>query len=80
MIKSLNVETYEWTHPDMSEPLEVSIAFDSLLRYGGNDTEYEEIHPYIEAVYVGNTDIMPLMNAYDLIQCLKDYKESRNDD
>lgn len=75
----MNVEIYEWIHPDMSTPLEVSIAFDSILRYGGNDTEYEEIYPYIEAVYVGNTDIMPLMRMDDLIMCLKDYKESRND-
>ena len=71
----MNVEIYEWVHPDMSTPLEATIAFDSVWRYA-NGRDYEEIYPYIEAVYVGNTDIMPLLSHYLLNDIMKAYKES----
>lgn len=71
------VEVFEWTHPDMSAPVEVSIGFDSRWAYDGN-VDYEIIEPYVEAVYVGNVDIMPLMNMIDIQDALKAYKEQNN--
>lgn len=78
MAVNVNLEVFQWTHPDMSVPLDVSIAFDSYWRYDAKaHRDYEVIDPYIEAVYLGNVDIMPLMGVHDLAQALKDYKESR---
>lgn len=78
MTKELSIELYEWMHPEMSTPLDVSIGFDMDWRYDASaGQDYEVISPYIEAVYVGNVDIMPLMSTNDLYQILKDYKESR---
>ena len=78
MPRILNLETFSWTHPDMSVPLDVSIGFDYLWghdRKSGQD--YEKIEPYVEAIYLGNVDVMPLMCMGDIAQALKDYKESK---
>lgn len=78
MPRNLDLDIFEWTHPDMSTPLQVSIGFDSDWRYDASaHRDYEVISPYIEAVYLGNVDVMPLMCMGDLSQALKDYKESR---
>lgn len=74
----MNLEVYLYNHPDMSVPLEVSIGFDSIDRYDRQaNRDYEEIYPYIEAVYIGNVDVMPLMSIHDLDSILNEYKESR---
>ena len=74
----LNLETFSWTHPDMSVPLDVSIGFDYLWRYDAKtDRDYETIDPYVEAVYLGNVDVMPLMSWATVHGLLKDYKESK---
>lgn len=80
-MNALNVEIFEWTHPDMDTPLDVSIAFEGQWHYDSvSNREYESVDPYIEAVYVGNTDIMPLMSIHDLKMCLNDYKQSKGND
>ena len=71
-------EVFEYYHPDLNAPMEVTIAFDSVWRYA-NGRDYEEIYPYIEAVYVGNTDIMPLLSHYLLNDIMKAYKESKSE-
>ena len=78
MPRILNLETFSWTHPDMSVPLDVSIGFDYQWRYDAKaDRDYETIDPYVEAIYLGNVDVMPLMCMGDIAQALKDYKESK---
>ena len=78
MPRIVNLDIFEWMHPDMSTPLQVSIGFDSDWRYDASaHRDYEMVSPYIEAVYIGNVDVMPLMCSGDIAQALKDYKESR---
>ena len=78
MPRILNLETFSWTHPDMVTPLEVCIGFDSRQCYDAKaHRDYEVIEPYVEAVYLGNVDVMPLMCSGDIAQALKDYKESK---
>lgn len=71
-------EYYDYHHPDMSTPLEATIAFDSVWRYA-DGVDYEQIHPYIEAVYVGNVDIMPLLSFDLLNDIMRAYKGSKNE-
>lgn len=77
MPRIVNLDIFEWTHPDMSTPLQVSIGFDSDWRYDASaHRDYEVVSPYIEAVYIGNVDVMPLMNTHDLNMALKEYKKA----
>jgi hypothetical protein len=72
-------EIFEYTYPDMSTPLEVTIAFDYVIRWNrAIHREYETTEPYIEAVYIGNVDIMPLMRQSTLNLILEAYKESKD--
>jgi hypothetical protein len=71
-------EIYIYNHPDMSTPLEATIAFDSVWRHA-QGKDYEEVYPYIEAVYIGNVDIMPLLSDWLLNTILEQYKWSRNE-
>jgi hypothetical protein len=74
----LNIEIFQWHHPDLNAPLDVSIGFDSVTRYDRQaHRDYETIEPYIEAVYIGNVDIMPIMGDDDLDSILNDYKDSK---
>lgn len=75
MAYMLNVDVFEWNHPCMEETLSVTIGFETISRYDSISGEREEICPYVEAVYLGNTDIMPLMMPQDLRQILKDYSK-----
>lgn len=71
-------EVFEYHHPDLNAPMEVTIAFDYVWRYA-NGQDYEEIYPYIEAVYVKNIDIMPILCDSLLKEILTEYKEQEND-
>lgn len=72
--------SFKWFHPEMIDPIEVSIAFEGQWFYDSvANREYERVEPYIEAVYVGNTDIMPLMRLQDLIDIMKAYEQSKKE-
>jgi hypothetical protein len=72
-------EIFTYNHPEMNAPLEATIAFDYAWRHA-QGRDYEEIYPYIEAVYIGNVDVMPLLSNYLLNTILNEYKGSRNED
>jgi len=60
----LNTYIFEWTPPNMSTPVDVTIAFEYHWRYDSkSNSEYEWADPYIEAVYLGDVDIMPIMDT-----------------
>jgi hypothetical protein len=74
----LTTEIFEYYHPDLNAPMDVTIAFDSVWRYA-NGQDYETLSPYIEAVYVRNIDIMPVLSASLLQEILTEYKDQEND-
>ena len=73
-MNTLNTVIFEWTPPYLNAPVDVTIAFDYVHRYDGlTGAEYEEPGPYVEAVYVGNVDIMPIMDHLYIEMALDAY-------
>lgn len=66
--------SFKWFHPDMSDALDVSIAYDFQWRSSGG-RDYEEIDPYVETIYAGNVDITPLLDAYTVKMALDAYHQ-----
>ena len=76
--QDLNTDLFEYYHPDLNAPMDVTIAFDSVWGYA-NGQDYETLNPYIEAVYVKNIDIMPILCDSLLKEILTEYKDQEND-
>ena len=74
----LTTDLFEYYHPDLNAPMDVTIAFDSVWGYA-NGQDYETLSPYIEAVYVKNIDIMPVLCDSILKEILTEYKEQEDD-
>jgi hypothetical protein len=74
----LTTDLFEYHHPDLNAPMDVTIAFDSVWGYS-NGQDYEKLVPYIEAVYVKNIDIMPILCDSILKEILTEYKDQEND-
>jgi hypothetical protein len=75
---NLTTDVFEYHHPDLNAPMDVTIAFDSVWRYA-NGRDYETLSPYIEAVYVRNIDIMPVLSDCLLKEILNEYKDQEDD-
>jgi hypothetical protein len=77
---ALNTVIFQWTPPNLNSPVDVTIAFEYHWRYDAKcNSEYEWADPYIEAVYVGNVDIMPLLSFDLLNDIMRAYKGSKNE-
>ena len=73
---TLNTVIFQWTPPHMSASVDVTIAFDYVWKYA-NGQDYEEPDPYVEAIYVGNVDIMPIIDHIYIEMALNAYLEDK---
>lgn len=74
-MNTLNTVIFQWTPPDLNSPVDVTIAFEYHWRYDAKcNSEYEWADPYVEAVYVGNVDIMPIMDHLFIEMALDAYQ------
>ena len=77
-MNTVNTEIFQWTPPHMSAPVDVTIAFDYVWKYA-NGQDYEEPYPYVEAIYLGSVDIMPIVDDVYVQMALEAYSEDKND-
>lgn len=74
-MNTLNTHIFQWTPPDLNSPVDVTIAFDWIHRHDRlTGQDYEEADPYVEAIYVGNIDIMPIMDHLYIEMALDAYQ------
>jgi hypothetical protein len=79
-MNTLTTEIFHWVPPDMSAPVDVTIAFNYIDRYDPKTgQDYEEPDPYVEAIYVGNVDIMPIVDHFFLELALEAYLQDKKD-
>ena len=74
---TLTTDIFHWTPPEMNSQVDVTIAFDYINRYDpSTGREYEVPEPYVEAIYVGNVDILPILDHFYIEKALEAYLEN----